>query len=290
MPGSPSTGSGSVSAAKQGAAHAPGTIVEGEQRIEVPGKLVEGSAEQPVQTTETPEGMPKAIMSRNQNNVKMGQGPQSNVQPSKGRSKLPDTTERSQPQRSITFREVEDNHIPFVESSVSTESENHEEQPAKQAKPDDTTTAPETKPAVTVNSDTRISPAGAILPTNSPDPTITNLPLPNERKNESSTTLNASKDGNLSREITRSEETRRSGPAINEETRQSRTSENVSKRTQERHSWDQNSRAGRSSFMPPIWGNSEKRIGKKVIFCDLRNGVVKIQPTNSINREFSLLL
>ena len=259
----------------------------------MPGKLVEGSAEQPMKTTDTSEGMPKAITLRNQNDAKTGQDPQRNVQPSKGRSKLPDTTEPLQPQRSITFREVGDNHIPFAESSVSTESGNHEEQLAKQAKPDDATASSETEPAVTVNPDTRNSPAGAILPTNSPDPAITNVPLSNERKNESSTTLNglkdASKDGNLSREITRSEETRRSGPVINEETRQSRTSENVSKRTQERHSWDQNSRAGGSSFMPPIWGNSEKRMGKKVIFCDLRNGVVKIQPTNSINREFPLL-
>lgn len=138
-----------------------------------------------------------------------------------------------------------------------------------------------------MNPGTRTS-AGTILPTNSSDPTITNGPLPNERKNKSSTTLNglkdALKDGNLSREITRSEETRRSSPVINEGTRQSWTSENISKRIQEWHSWDQSSRAGGTSLIPPIWGNSEKRIGKKVIFCDLRNGVVKIQPTNSINQ------
>jgi hypothetical protein len=235
--------------------------------------------------------MPKAITSRNQNDIKTEQDPQSNVQLSEGRSKLPDMAKPSdmakplQPQRS-------NNHIPFVESSLSTESENQEEQPAKQAKPDDATVSPETKPAIVMNPGTRTS-AGATLPTNSPDPAITNVPLPNERKNESSTTLNglkdALKDGNISQEITRSEETRRSSPVINEETRRSQTSENISKRTQERHSWDQNSRAGGSSLMPPIWGNSEKRIGKNVIFCDLRNGVVKIQPTNSINREFPLL-
>lgn len=294
VPGSPSTGSGSISAAKQGAAHAPGTIVEGEQRIEVPGKLVEGSTEQPAQTTETSEDMPKATTSTNQADTKMVQDPQIHLQQSNGRPKLPDTVKPLQQQRSITFRETEDNRISSVEPSASIESESHKEQSAKQAKPDDAAASSETNPTITVNPDTRTSSADTILPTNSPVPNGPKAPLPDEHKSESFMSLNGlkdtSKDGDLSREMTRSEEASILGRVTNEETHQSQTSENALRRTHERHSWDQNSRIGRSSFMPPIWGNSEKKIGKKVIFYDVQKRVVEIRPTNSINQMDGVLV
>lgn len=286
-PGYPFTGSGSVSAAREGATHAPGTIVEGEQRIERPGKLVQGSTEQPT-PTKTPDGMPKASTSSNQDSTGIGQDPQNHVQQSNESFKLPNTAESLQPKRSVKSKAVQDNPTPTVEPTGPIGSENNEKQHAKDAKLNGAIAGPGANLAVTVNPDSWTPLPDTLLPPNSPKPISSGVSLPDKNKEESSTTLNGlkrtSKDSDFSQEISRFE-ARSSDQAIDEGIYQPQISENTGRRTQERRSWDQNSGAGRSSIMPPIWGNFEKKIGKKIIFYDAQSGVVEIRPRSSTNHD-----